>query len=344
MPALELPVSSPDSRRSSHRRTEFTPSHGYLVNPPLPSTTPSLHPPIHTLNAPWHSQQHLHLFPPNTYISSNAPIPVAHKVWILDCRTCGMFLTNRGMKAVLLLRPNVALYSSDALPVNCSGSVSAPAVKSCMGVPLNPQRTCECLTQTLCCHGCGSPVGYMIVIPCTRCTSSVSANNRATNGHRFVFHSSEIVGTERHYVPDEPGVLQYELVAPQPFIPPVSRHSSEFLPTPPLETLDVSPSASVMDLAEDDDAPPYDLVYDNTSFHNPSSPSARRTRTYSGSPHETYPDTSKEVTPQFRKVKGGELLFWHHLARHGEIPAAHDDPRARSPARAKDPGKIICGR
>ena len=24
--------------------------------------------------------------------------PVAHKVWLLDCRTCGNFLTNRGMK------------------------------------------------------------------------------------------------------------------------------------------------------------------------------------------------------------------------------------------------------
>ena len=26
------------------------------------------------------------------------PPPVAHKVWILDCKACGMFLTNRGMK------------------------------------------------------------------------------------------------------------------------------------------------------------------------------------------------------------------------------------------------------
>lgn len=29
------------------------------------------------------------------------PPPVPHKVWILDCKSCGMFLTNRGMKVSL---------------------------------------------------------------------------------------------------------------------------------------------------------------------------------------------------------------------------------------------------
>ncbi|EMD37687.1 hypothetical protein CERSUDRAFT_114321 [Gelatoporia subvermispora B] len=156
------------------------------------------------------------------------PPPVAHKVWILDCKSCGTFLTNRGMRAVLLLRPNVPLFSSDALPINCSASSAGispsssahrspttPSAQNSHTTPSEfqtriPGRTCECLTQTLCCHGCGNAVGYMIVVPCYRCTSSISANNRTTNGHRFVFYSSEISAGERHYVPGEREVLPYK--------------------------------------------------------------------------------------------------------------------------------------
>ncbi|KAH9858555.1 hypothetical protein C2E23DRAFT_6824 [Lenzites betulinus] len=176
------------------------------------------------------------------------PPPIPHKVWILDCKSCGMFLTNRGMKAVLLLRPNVPLYSTDALPINCSAfsaAVDPPpppraAASSSSSRPLRssfsgpsdasvttpssgqqpapspeqpPSRTCECLTQTLCCHGCGNAVGYMIVAPCQRCTSSITANNRATNGHRFVFYSSEITACKRHYVEGEPGVSTHNSLA-----------------------------------------------------------------------------------------------------------------------------------
>lgn len=141
-----------------------------------------------------------------------------HKVWILDCNNCDTFLTNRGMKAVLLLRPNVPLYSTDALPLNCSQpSESSSSSK------LTSHRTCECLTQSLSCHGCGSPIGYMIVVPCLRCTSSVlhpllqfqpqyphppfQQQTRTTNGHRFVFHSSQIHAHERLYIAGEPGII-----------------------------------------------------------------------------------------------------------------------------------------
>lgn len=109
---------------------------------------------------------------------------VAHKVWLLECKHCLTFLTNRGMKvrvvrwhalrpviegrsapqAVLLLRPHVALYSTDALPVNCSAYSARPPLAEYQ--PKEQQsRTCECLTQTLCCHGCGTSVGYTIVVP-----------------------------------------------------------------------------------------------------------------------------------------------------------------------------------
>lgn len=38
-----------------------------------------------------------HLFPQNPYPHPPPP-PIAHKVWILDCKSCGTFLTNRAMK------------------------------------------------------------------------------------------------------------------------------------------------------------------------------------------------------------------------------------------------------
>ncbi|KAH9994950.1 hypothetical protein BJV74DRAFT_750533, partial [Russula compacta] len=111
-------------------------------------------------------------------------------------------------QAVLLLRPHVPLYSTDALPVNCSAySAKPPSTDSPRKQPKeHPPRTCGCLTQTLYCHGCGTSVGYMIVIPCTRCISSSSVTNRVTNGHRFVFHSSELIASERHYAAGEPGI------------------------------------------------------------------------------------------------------------------------------------------
>ncbi|KAJ3851263.1 hypothetical protein EV368DRAFT_74691 [Lentinula lateritia] len=295
---------------------------------------PSATHPSHTLNPP----------PPPA-----VPQSVAHKVWIIDCRSCGTFLTNRGMKAVLLLRPNVPLYSSDALPANCSAYTTNPEALeppiSCRP-PTQPSRTCECLTQTLCCQGCGSTIGYMIVIPCIRCTSSISANNRATNGHRFVFHSSEVVGTERHYVPNEPGVMPFETVpvSIHPLLhmhypahrrevsPPHTQISpNEYLPTPPLDTMDLSPNL------------PSGL---RISEHLLSSASSSPSSNYDGSPGRGSDRTGLDTSPSLllanssfssgmpteqagKTLKGGDSLFWHHLIRYGEIPGVSNDPRAR---------------
>ena len=77
------------------------------------------------------------------------------------------------IQAVLLLRPSVPLYSTDAMPINCSAHTTtaeqqAASSAQAAAAPPAVTRTCECLTQTLCCHGCGTPVGYMIVIPVRR--------------------------------------------------------------------------------------------------------------------------------------------------------------------------------
>lgn len=130
-----------------------------------------------------------------------------------------------------MLRPNVPLYSTDAMPINCSAyspqispppstrvasasSATSPQSRAEVEHSRSQARTCECLTQTLCCHGCGGSVGYMIVSPCHRCTSSISVTNRTTNGHRFVFYSSEIVACERHYIADESGVVPSTQLTP----------------------------------------------------------------------------------------------------------------------------------
>lgn len=127
------------------------------------------------------------------------------------------------LQAVLLLCPNIHLYSTDAMPANCS---SPPASSMPKLRPSEPpaQRTCDCLTQTLCCHGCGNQCGYAIVTPvslvllfccviahlsqCSKCSSTGTPSHNGANGHRFVFHQSEICSTERRYVQDEPDIVR----------------------------------------------------------------------------------------------------------------------------------------
>lgn len=91
----------------------------------------------------------------------------------------------------------------------------------------------------------------------------MATSSRSTNGHRFVFHSGEIVGTERYYIPSEPGVMPYEPIPrlPLPVSMPLasqilsdfphhngdyadwrsrqqnSASSTRYLPTPPLEPM-----------------------------------------------------------------------------------------------------------
>ncbi|KAI0268654.1 hypothetical protein BC834DRAFT_820907, partial [Gloeopeniophorella convolvens] len=212
--------------------------------------------------------------------------------------------------AVLLLRPHVPLYSTDALPVNCSAYSAKPSAPESLRRQTAEQqpRTCECLTQTLCCHGCGSNVGYMIVIPCARCTSSISATNRATNGHRFVFHSSELIASERHYTPGEPGILPgyTDSSSPSPGSGP-SPHS--FLPgTPEPAGPYTPPTASPVSTSSHSSMPSL----------SPESPCPV--------PSTAFADPLKPTT---QPLRAGDVLYWHHLSRNGEIPGAANDRRAR---------------
>ncbi|KAI0829904.1 hypothetical protein BC628DRAFT_1408677 [Trametes gibbosa] len=379
------------------------------------------------------------------------PPPIPHKVWILDCKSCGMFLTNRGMKAVLLLRPNVPLYSTDALPINCSAfsasvdsqPTAPPAASSSVSnagdAPPSerpPSRTCECLTQTLCCHGCGNAVGYMIVAPCQRCTSSITANNRATNGHRFVFYSSEITACKRHYVPGEPGVsprqpeasIQSAMAGLQigtstPSTPPRASAGQQSFGSPTSPTSPSMPSlVSSPVIARTsgrrtsvDYAGPVPTSPSSPGYLSPSAlaarsrassasmqvpataqsgfppvppnshtttPSAGSTPTFAspgsqGSPPTPSPAATSaseralssararaastsaahplgfqafhprarapsqaqappEEEPEQERLRAGEVVYWHHLLRSGEIPAVFEDARARMDAEAQE--------
>ncbi|KIK97371.1 hypothetical protein PAXRUDRAFT_136434 [Paxillus rubicundulus Ve08.2h10] len=292
------------------------------------------------------------------------PPQLVHKVWILDCRSCGTFLTNRGMKAVLLLRPNVSLFSTDALPINCSAySTNPDALRPPPCRPSTsalPTRTCECLTQTLCCHTCGTAVGYMIVIPCSRCTSSITATNRATNGHRFVFHSSAIIASERHHVPEEPGVIPIEHLIPPPSSPPplapaylAIYHSAADVPaghrrigtsfqsqtlSPPPPTLSSSPGSEYPPSPPTGppESAPSSVLSSPDPFASITSTSPRPLLR-SPSPRISAPQPhlfqlgSRSSTPEAShlKLEAGDVLYWHHLSKTGEIPGVEEDPRAR---------------
>ncbi|KAH7339641.1 hypothetical protein B0J17DRAFT_369127 [Rhizoctonia solani] len=301
--------------------------------------------------------------PPETDVP---PPPVTgHKVYMLDCNSCGTFLSNRGMKAVLLLRPNIALFSTDAMPVNCSpqpitgqqptpedfekhpqditdlipqtgcasstearvdevlyaryflppSSVamdapperaaperSADTASGAQPSPTQPlPRTCECLTQTLSCHGCGAGIGYMIVTPCARCTAQQSISGRpgqpqrTANGHRFVFHHAEIVARERLYIPGQPGVHRYPWGIP-PTASAQSATPAQQLDTrsrvPPVDSEPKSPSIPVFQPHRDGNFIP--IV---------SQVPAR-------APTRRIPNSG---------LKAGDVVFWHHLSRTGEL-------------------------
>ncbi|BGP42110.1 hypothetical protein JCM10450v2_006196 [Rhodotorula kratochvilovae] len=163
-----------------------------------------------------------------------APPPV-HRVYNVRCAMCDTFLSDRGMRAVLLLKPHIVLFSTDAAPSNAETFYPGEA-----GEEEQVERTCECLTSSINCHGCGKTVGYHIVSPCTKCNASVQKHQRSANHHRYVFHAGEVTARERSYYPFERGVLN-PIVA-RAGSPSSSRGSSPAgRPTPPPAGTDKEP-------------------------------------------------------------------------------------------------------
>ena len=228
----QSPVPGPFSQRAEDPNGLAGPSHGYLP--------PHIHP-VSSDRSSTAASQDASGSSQSVPVSASAPAiqrtssaNLGHRVHLLSCAHCALPLTDRGMKvsgpvlpffvdffssfdadfasasaasqAVLLLKPHISLYSTDACPVNVGplfipdGGGEAPRD--------GPERTCDCLTQGLGCLGCGSLLGmclifsdeacqnarpdlrrsvhagYYIAIACSRCTNSVSKNQRSANGHR----------------------------------------------------------------------------------------------------------------------------------------------------------------
>lgn len=208
-----LEVQSPHSTSTMHETELYRTRQALQSHLAVRQQSSSRHPP----SQPRSSSNSSHAYSSNTSSNTQSSSKEAqHKVYLLNCKHCGNFLSDRGMKAVLLLKPNITLYSTDVVPSTCGPFFAGSSFHG--GVDSNEppvERTCECLTQSLGCYGCGAQVGYNIISPCARCTSSVMKHSRSSNGHRTVLHCSEISVRERRYIPGEPGVRAQVVPPPQ---------------------------------------------------------------------------------------------------------------------------------
>lgn len=165
----------------------------------------------------------------------------------------------------------------------------------------------------------------------------MSASNRSTNGHRFVFHSFEIIASERYYIVGEPGVIPYH-PPPPPLCPAVRLMPSSTYPSsisingPPIRLshtgehhqypghLPIPPSDADSDRwGARSSSPPV------LSFGPAGSPVLARTP----SPSEVRQPTPPRSPSPVMQLKAGDALYWHHLSKHGEIPGVREDPQAR---------------
>ena len=173
----------------------------------------------------------------------------------------------------------------------------------------------------------------------------MSASNRSTNGHRFVFHSFEVAASERHYVAGEPGVIPYH-PPPPPLCPavrmmPSSAYLSSVSVNGPPTRLSHSSGYHYNQYSEHLPTSPVDADEWSIRTSSPPMPSFSPvrspvpTRTLSP-PYIPRPTPSRSPSP-VTKLKAGDTLYWHHLSRHGEIPGVQEDPRARG----KGPRKCL---
>jgi hypothetical protein len=203
-----------------------------------------------------------------------------------------------------------------------------------------------------------------------------------------VFHSSEIVGTERHYISDEPGVNPFEAPASPPLphtsVPSQNLHfhphdpsspfylgghrdlptplftspqypqraSPEHLPTPPLESSDLAEFSRRS--SSSSDGFPFTSSRATSPRHAPRPPAPHSTSSHPHPAPLPIPVPSQSIRAPFllqsppsypyevrvpslehkepsspKKLKAGDVLYWHQLVRNGEIPGVAEDKRAR---------------
>jgi len=136
----------------------------------------------------------------------------------------------------------------------------------------------------------------------------------------------------RHYIPDEPGVMPYP---PSPFA----------VITSPVA---LNPSSSTQVTPSSRSRVPFGLLQE-LDYHTADAgvshllaPALEQSRigdyrpAYASSPNAPHGAQSsqyvmEELKSQRGKLRDGDVLYWHNLAKTGEIPAVADDERARRP-------------
>ncbi|MBW0571810.1 hypothetical protein O181_111525 [Austropuccinia psidii MF-1] len=247
--------------------------------------------------------------------SNHQLIESYHRVYLLSCAHCACFVSDRGMKAVLLLRPSITLFSTDGMPFNCGPLY--PDANDTTGDGEQVERTCDCLTQSIGCFGCGNTIGYHIISPCSRCVDSVSKHRRAANGHRWVFHYGEVTYQERRYVDNEPGVFNAQCLTTKPSLNlstiirssnSLDSSSSSGSSSPAFRDGDFPKPENLADF-EGLDLLHHCLYFDPNSISLPSHHSNLSSRNPRPNP------TQKQFT-----LKQGDPVYWHHLISIGERP------------------------
>lgn len=190
-------------------------------------------------------------------------------------------------------------------------------------------------------------------LQCDLCTASTTVSNRTTNNHRFVFHTGVVRAFERLHIADDPQVKDQEICqsatsyfftrATSDFsMPPYTHYpydgfvretrsstaaslvgfpDRQALPTPPPDEeprpVRVSPSPGSGSAGESPNA------------YSISSP--RVTRQSIPNLVPTFPASRSMALDHMQSSypKVGEPLYWHHLLRHGEIPACENISEAR---------------
>jgi hypothetical protein len=172
------------------------------------------------------------------------------------------------------------------------------------------------------------------VVQCTRCTSAVTATNRATNGHRFVFYSNQITNTQRYYVPNEPGVNLFVNATPPHQQGPYHHQnvSPGYIPPPPPSSPPPLVSAySTLDMDHRSYGMPYGMHRSANRW-----PGGNGHRGSSFHPSTVNIHTTSSLAIEHNepagRLRAGEVLYWHQLSRNGEIPSIEDNPRARAGA------------
>jgi hypothetical protein len=161
-----------------------------------------------------------------------------------------------------------------------------------------------------------------------------------------VFFNKEIKASERHYIPHEPGIitsspLLVSAITPAPSLSspydlnPRSSPTTRYASSQFQDHNHVAESAPPLPTPPPDSPVPNDHVSQSINA-SPPSPNSHQ--------HPNFPSFQFVVfKPERGKLRAGDVIYWHHLSRNGEIPAVVEDHRARS-AVTPDSASPLAGR